>query len=278
MKGAKVTALSLAIIVCGAAVAQTPFQLQQNSWWGTARSLGMGGAFTGMVNDEACLLHNPAGLALLDMRVASASTIVNADRTRFSDFLYIEPPTETSMGGGVAFLSAQNKAIGLKDETIYYTLSQRYDPQLSLGLSVKYDTRTFGGTKDRAWTFDLGAVYQVDPQTVVGASVVNINEPAVHNHRLWRQINIGGAYQYDPNTVVTLDIFDVTGRVKRQLRIGVERYVTPELCFRIGAMGKNFTFGIGYTTGSWSVNFGYVHNKELPIVDDINAFTVSTRF
>ena len=278
MKEARIAALSLAIIACGGVLAQTPVQLQQIGWMGSARSLGMGGAFTGMVNDEACLIHNPAGLALLDARVAGASTMVNVERTKFSQFLYIEPPTEEAMGGGFGFFSTENKAIGLKDETICYTLSQRYDPHLSIGLTVKYNTRTLAGAKDRVWSFDLGAVYQLDPQTVIGASVININEPAVLGHRLWRQINIGAAYQYDPNTVVTLDIFDATDRVTRQLRLGVERYVTPTLCFRLGTMGRNFTFGIGYTTGAWKIDFGYVHNKDLPIVDDINIFSISTRF
>jgi len=278
MKGARVVALSLAIIIWGGVLAQTPLQLQQIGWMGSARSLGMGGAFTGMVNDEACLIHNPAGLALLDTRVAGAGTMVNVERTRFSQFFYLEPPAEEAMGGGFGLFSAENKAVGLKDETIYYTLSQRYDPRLSIGLSVKYHTRTLAGAKDRVWAFDLGAVYQLDPQTVIGASVVNINEPAVLGHRLWRQINVGAAYQYDPNTVFTLDVFDATDRVRRQLRLGVERYITPTLCFRLGMMGKNFAFGIGYTTGAWRIDFGYVHNKDLPIVDDINIFSISTRF
>lgn len=238
----------------------------------------MGGAFSGMVGDEACLVHNPAGLALLDSRVAGASTMVNIKETRFLQFLYLEPPAEETIGGGFSFLSAENKRIRLKDEMICYSLSQRYDPRLSIGLTVKYHTRTYGGSKDRAWTFDLGAVYQINPQTAVGASVSNINEPAILGHRLWRQISLGVAYQHDPNTAITLDVFDATDRVERQFRLGIERYLTPELCFRLGMMGKNFTFGIGYTTGNLRVDFGYVHDRDLPIVDDINIFTISTRF
>ncbi len=270
----------LLVALMGTAFAQgLNEQRQYIRWTGTGRSLGMGGAFTAMINDDACVFFNPAGTALLDSRLISGNVMVNAERTKFNGLIYLEPPMEeAAMGGGFFFMRAENEQINLRDDVFCYTISQRYDPQLSFGVNIKYDTRKSAGVSDKAWTFDLGMVYQYDPQTIVGLSVLNLNEPAVAGTRLWRSFNVGVAYQLDPVTIVTLDIHDITGRVKRELRLGIERAVTPDLDLRVGMMGKNVAIGIGLIRGAWRIDFGYVYNKDLPIADDINIFTVHARF
>jgi len=262
---------------------------------GTARTLGMGGAYTAVADDNAGLWWNPAGVTQILANQGQASVEVNEDEVDYFQVSYVAP--EPNLGGlstGYGLISGKIEGAGgagvdRKDLVLQYSIGQRYDERTAFGASLKYhDVDLKPVSSDKGFSFDLGLLYDYPlniepdeegfaPTLKLGLSVLDINEPSFDRIGLQRRtLNLGGAYQVDPGTWVALDFHDLGDHAKRQeIRLGGERLVTDRILVRAGFAGSDFAIGFGILYRSFTVDFGFRRVADEP---DLNILSVYAGF
>ncbi len=133
-----------------------------------ARTIGMGGAFIGVADDENAVRQNPAGLPRLDRyAVGFEQTPSGLFDVLETSYLSAVLPTSEKMALGIDWLQ-----VGIEDEELdssrsSFNFAYSYAPlsQLSLGANLKYFTWSIaldGRSRGAAtgWGTDVGLLYQ----------------------------------------------------------------------------------------------------------------------
>ncbi len=208
----------------------------------TARTAGMGGAFTGQADDIGALWFNPAGTTQL--------TQTQAIYTNLSPYITRENvPYYLSQSFSMAFPLTTNNALGFgwnnyrvnytyQENTLLMNYSQKINPfipweinDLSFGLNLKglfyapsgagediFDSLSGGDKARNALGIDAGVRYKINTALNFGLSSMNINEPAVHitdqYQRLPIQTRIGLSYKVPmPEALKNIGIEQITANL-----------------------------------------------------------------
>ncbi|NLC59519.1 MAG: hypothetical protein GX774_21995 [Armatimonadetes bacterium] len=267
--------------------AQTPEQPAQLFDTGTAWDLGQGGAVTAVRGNLAGMLWNPAALADLTQR-----QVVYAEALRsFPKSLRFVAYGQNGEGGppgGLAYLRVDNAVYDLKETAILYTFAQQWTDRLGLGVTMKLSRYEYPGDAKELLSFDAGALYDVNPALSFGVSVCNINEPKIRDAVVLsetqtlapltavRRVNAGLQLRLSPkdrpgvvgaagrvyHTRVTMDLFDVTDEIKRELRFGIEHDLNANLVARAGLLSSTPTAGIGVRLRNLTLNGAVLFGRE----------------
>lgn len=259
---------------------------------GTARAVGMGGAFTAIADDNGALVWNPAGLVQVAGSRAEIDAEVNQDDMGYFMASYLFRKKEAQLKEAVMFTRASlDNLVGgdNRDDTILqYSIAQQFDPQTAFGASLKFHDVDLGDLSDEAFSVDLGVLYELDlkqapdetgftPSLKLGLTVLDVNEPTFDRIGLQkRTINLGAAYRLDPGTVIGLDVYDIGDHANRsEIRVGGERLVTDRITVRAGVSDSDFSIGLGITYPSFNIEFGFRRVEDGP---DLNMLSINGGF
>lgn len=136
------------------------------------------------------------------------------------------------------------------------------------GASISYTHVFQGGNYGSAgaFGFDLGLAAEVTEDLWFGARATNINQPSYGDtdEELPRELAAGLSYLLTPGALVTAEVVkDVMFPIS--FRSGVQFEVIQSLFIRAGVTTKpeTYSFGFGYQSNSWDVNFGLQQHNPL---------------
>lgn len=245
---------------------------------GSARTIGLAGAFTAISDDAAGMHFNPAGMTQIDDSQAEVDLKVNADGENYFRLAFVQPIRANKYGGGLSYLRASD-GTGRTDKVYQFTYGQEFQRGVSFGINLRYHEVKAPGASDEDFSFDIGALYQPPshPQWSFGAAVLDINEPSFRNIGLAKRIyNLGVAYRPDEHTVLDLDWYDIGSQARRgSLRFGGERVMTDNIVLRAGVGEETFGVGVSLRYTHFTLDYGFQRVKAAP---DLNMLSVLANF
>jgi hypothetical protein len=259
-----------------------------------ARAVGMGGAFTGLADDEASLYYNPSGIASLEGN-RLIFTYHNYVADLQSGFLgYIHPLNPTRrIGVSVSYLSygdfVQTDLNGNEtgkfsggDLLVAVSLAERKGERISYGGTAKFIYEKVQNYSATGVAIDLGAKYVSDRgRWGGGVSVLNLGAQlsalGSDKDRLPLTLRVGGFVRpRDLNILLAGDII-VPADNAIAFALGAEYVDLKPLFLRIGwnSNGRNFrahdskdkvaglSFGFGLDYRRWQISYAYSPSADL---------------
>ncbi len=254
---------------------QVVYAAFEDTYWGV-RALGMGGAYTAVVNDANAPLYNIAGIANCaqkEVTLMGSRLFTGLDGVEISaNYLgFVYPLAET-----IGSFSFAWSSLGVPGLARYDTFNVGYARQLndafkintevwnlSAGLNLKYLREEIkfdeedGDLSDSkgALTCDIGLMAQFTNGLRLGFSSKYLTGPDigyVEEDKVSNMNVIGIGYYSDllpylkiPTFTADMDIIFIDGETK--LRLGVESYVLDDkLGIRLGGRSEAFDIGFGY--------------------------------
>lgn len=245
---------------------------------GSARTVGLAGAYTALSNDVGGLHFNPAGMAQIETRQAGVNLKVNSDGEDYFGLAYVEPIRSGKIGGGFSYFRASD-GTGRSDKVYQYTYGQYFADGVAVGLNVRYHEVDTAGANDEGFAVDLGAIYQPPnmPEWQFGLAALDINEPSFTGIGLSKRVyNIGAAYMPDELTTFALDWYDVGSSANRGgLRFGAERQLTDNITIRGGVAEDTFSVGLTLMWKYFHLDYGFMRVDDGA---DVNMFSLVGNF
>jgi hypothetical protein len=259
-----------------------------------ARQMAMGGTFVGIADDLSAVYWNPAGIAMLEQRgLHITSTLNNRDTFNYDDFLVYVSPKHGDLSLGLSFIRehmGEPDCIGEYQAGNWFTCSVAalVMEGLSIGANIRYEAysqKALCGdfASGSRWGLDLGFLCQVSSKVSLGCLIQDVGLSKVQ----WtdgsseaRRINVrpGIGYRPNPYTLIACDIYDFDALIASRgtyeesrlcLRLGLERWLTPNLAARFGYYGIKtregaVTYGIGLRKGRYTLDYAYLDVATVP--------------
>ncbi len=229
-----------------------------------ARGAGMGYA-TATLRDEWSLINNAGGLSRIDQPTVA--------------FAYEAHPGLIG-GNRIAALFSSPLKIGVAGVGLFRFGDDLYNEQIistgysnqfgiaSLGLKVNYIQYHADGFGNRtAISLNFGGITQITPRIVIGAYVVNINQPrisTIDKERLPTKLVAGISFKPGGGISIVSEIekdlnYDAT------LKGGIEYSINKKVCFRTGF---NFHpnaafFGLGFLIKKIKIDYAFQYTTTL---------------
>jgi len=242
-----------------------------------ARSIGMGGASIGLVDDAASVFINPGMLGTLyDVQFNATLGKFQFDRNYYDMSLAYPLGALGNFGMGWTQFSIDDIVGRDKDGYTTHTFSdvqsafvfgygRMIGDRFSLGVSAKYLRHSLEGYSANGVTFDFGTAIFIGDYITIGGAVKNISSSLKWNTRsglgekLPMAIGLGVSY-FDPfgipNITLASDV-NLVGGEFAGYNLGGE-YVFKDLLIVRGGYFKNgLTFGAGVMYGGLKLDFAY---------------------
>jgi hypothetical protein len=265
-----------------------------------ARYLGMGGAGAALADDANALYWNPAGLASLDKREATASHAELSQTVRHDFLAYAQPTSFGTFAGGVTYLS--QSALEGRDALGHPTGGfQASDAALSLAFARKTDLADLGGTlkyvqshigsaQAETVAFDLGARKALGAWTL-GAALRNAGPGMkydVQRNDLPLRLAFGAAYRLAGGHALTAEWtngprgtgndFGFGGELRARKGVRLRAGYTTQSAITGGSgfdAARGLTLGVGLDGARWRLDYAAVPMGEL---GSTHRFTVAWRW
>jgi hypothetical protein len=259
-----------------------------------ARQMAMGGTFVGIADDMSAVYWNPAGIAMLDQRgFHVTTTLSNRDTYNYDDFLVCIWPEHGDLTVGLSLIRehlGEFAASGRYQAADWFicSIATVVAEGLSVGANFRYENysmRLMGEDSMAGSRFglDVGLLYHVNSKLSIGCLLQDAGLSELYwddgsSERIGINIRPGIGYRPNPHTLIALDIYNIGGRVSSSgeyendtpcLRVGVERWLTPNVAARFGYYGIRLgegavTYGIGLHVGRYSVDYAYLDVATVP--------------
>lgn len=151
-----------------------------------ARAVALGGAFTGLADDESALYYNPAGLVSTGKRAVTTSYVNYLSDIQSGFVGYIHPYTETQRFGVAVNYFNYGSFTGLdqtgaptgdftpSDLALAVSYAAGFKGGLQVGLSSRFVFEKIDSLSSTGLMFDLGALYKFkDGRTQAGVALQN---------------------------------------------------------------------------------------------------------
>jgi long-subunit fatty acid transport protein len=271
------------------------------------RATALGGAYTALGDDAASISWNPAGLARMDKREATASHAELVERTHFDFAAYSQPTAKGTFAAGLLYLShgsfdgrdATGKPTG-KVTAADTALSAAYANKsdwADYGVAVKFITSHIAEAQAQTAALDFGLkreVYSLKGGKVLAAGAIrNLNVgPGLRyaggqKTDLPLQIAAGGAWVHERGAL-SFDLMNGPNGSGTDASFGGEYHVVKSFVVRAGygtagliAGGSGFdamrglSFGIGFKTERVTFDYAVTPAGDL---GQAHRFGVGVRF
>lgn len=259
------------------------------------RAIGMGGAFTGLADDEASLYYNPAGLASLegnryiigyhnyfdDLQSGFVGIIHAPDLDKsyglYASYLNLGNFTETDAGGNVLGDFSGG------DFLLAGTFALNKSPYLSFGVTAKFIYEKIQNYSSTGLAFDIGAKYTSDrSRYTAGIMVQNLGTQLSQlgegdSDPLPTTLRVGGGVRPRGLPVTFTSDFILPTDNDFEVAIGAEYNELQPLHLRMGwnSFGSNYrredgdnglagmAFGVGFDYRAMQISYSYTPAADL---------------
>jgi hypothetical protein len=274
--------LVVAVLVGTAAWAQDADEGLPGDWltrYGTARTVGLGGAFVASADDALGALWNPAGINHLLQNQARFETASLFGESRVNGFSFALPGssfpsvgiTVVSMNSGEFERTNElNDSLGSFSNTntaFLLTAGKKLSRRVSLGASLKMVRQSLEEFDGGGVGVDLGLLFDMSPHWRAGLAVLNAGGPSVtmdETSEDW-PVELRGGLMYRAlggraRVAAELDHRSGPGAL---LRLGSEVTVLEHFQLRAGLAESRFGGGFSYAFDQ-GLTFDYgAHDHEL---------------
>ena len=245
------------------AVHQTAAQSAMNNVGARAMALGF---TSSTLHDEWAIYNNVAGVAKVDHPVAAFTSEINPAFPAFNRMaaLFVAPIKKA----GVAGLAAYRFGDNLYNEQILSAGFANKMGLASLGIKVnyfQYYAEGFGNTQ--AFTISFGGIAELTPKLLIGAHIVNINQPKRSEQtgeRMPTLLVLGLGFKLSEKLLVVSEVekdLDYDLRWKS----GVEYSVHKKFVARTGFNLKPQAgfVGLGFKPKKFQLDYAFQYNSNL---------------
>ncbi|MEW6557857.1 MAG: hypothetical protein AB1349_10970 [Elusimicrobiota bacterium] len=271
---------------------------------GSARTYGLGRAFTGISDDAALIYYNPAGFINLTEKEIKPTEIKETrhsyltlthnqlfEGTRFDNILFVTKPHQM-LGIGVGIINMVSPAIQLRDENNYILDGEIKDinnagsvscgitasKKLALGGTLKIINKNFDDINSTGIDADIGVLCNIFNKPKISAGVCAQNLLGYELKREYTtdkaKLNIRtglGVKLFDELLSGSVDI--VTKRKTNEFHLGAEANLSKYLKLRLGYDKGNLAGGFGILYKHFQLdyavlnsNFGFSHRVSLSVL------------
>jgi len=258
---------------------------------GSARSLALGNAVTGVADDVAMAYWNPAGLAQLRTHELVATGVQLFEETRYA-FASVGMPTDSygtfSFGGTFVNSGGFERASLFEDLDEEFSESDgaftvgyaRGSNRLAVGVALKSITQNIGGASGSGFGADVGLYYRPAREASFGLAVQNVLAPELtleqESERLARTMRAGAGLRFMNNRLLLLT--DVVKTEYQDLSIhgGFEVWPSSGMGLRSGydAATEQLAFGAGVRWLNWQFDYAYLGHE----LGGTNILSATLRF
>lgn len=241
------------------------------SYAASARSLGMGRAYTGVADDAAASYWNASGLAQLtrkDVVTLYSSLQEGAD---FGFFSYAQPSLDYGTFG-VSFVNLRSggyerreaisgNAIGsyeISESAFLFSHGIRTSGKLSVGSTLKVIRQEVDTQSAMGYGIDLGAMYPLHSKIKLGLAMSNLLAPQLklqsEEEQYPRELRAGLQFLPSSKWMVSTD-FVKSENSALKLNLGTEFSLSSLVALRAGLTDTEITAGLGFALGDWNLDY-----------------------
>ncbi len=253
-----------------------------------ARSLAMGRAFFAVADDATSVYANPAGMTTLEKKEVSVGQATLFENTSLFTVSYVHPIKSWAWGfnmtqlssGGYEKITVEKNSVGeisnlqqggaFTDEQkgMIFGFGKKVLDTLSIGLSVKYISRTLDTASDTFMTIDGGAItlpMKNNPNYKFAFGVQNVfgikSSGSQTDDTLPLIVKLGNSYRLlKDRMTIALDVSQNVSRSASEWNLGAEYWIWKYIVLRAGVEGnpglRQSGFGLGFKVKGMNLDIG----------------------
>ena len=254
-----------------------------------ARAVGMGGAYTSIVDDGTALHWNPAGLARVDGHRLMLSHVSWLSDAQYQYASYARPfgrdaaiGVALEQGGADPWDNTGEGSFEPGDFAGIVGYGRRMTADLGVGADLKFLSSSLDDRGASSVAVDLGVLYRVNDDTSVGAAVRNLGPGLTFisdSDPLPATLAVGVSHRWH-DVLLSMDLEKIND-LGATTRIGAEYAPVQYLALRGGWIGGDETALSGLTGGvgvnwneRWAVDYAYRSSD----LGGTHQFALSTGF
>ncbi len=221
------------------------------SEYGSARSMGVGGAFVAVADEPLGVVWNPAGFSQMFQNAVHLETVRLFEGTSI-DCLSFAMPGRRIPDFGLTILSLKsddfertnnlNESLGSFSDgemAFLFSVAKRLNPRLSVGLNTKIVHQSVDVFSASGVGVDLGVLFNLTPSIRLGASLLNVGGPNLTMRNIEEsypsEFRTGMSYSLmGGRALISMEIDHRSGPGAR-FNAGSEYWVHPTLALRFGS-------------------------------------------
>jgi len=261
----------------------------------SAKSEGMGGAYSAIADDSSAVTINPAGMVQVKNSQISVMHNQSMEDINQEYFSYVTKWGEKALGGSLVYLDygsqpaydPLNTYLGNFRPTSY-ALSMAYSAlagkALSYGVALKYIKSEIYTSSGSTFAVDAGVLYKPAATGWRYAAVLsNLGSGLKLDQNadpLPLTLKLGTAYAFDKIPLIAaFDIYSIKHE-SPEYHVGVQYLIQNIVSLRMGYnsafdAGNGFTYGIGVTQQNYGLDYAFIPANDL---GDSHRFSFNLNF
>ncbi len=257
----------------------------------SARSLGVGRAYTAVADDAAATYWNASGLSQITRKDLVTLYSALEQDTNFGFFSYAQPSVDYgTFGLSVVNLRSSGferreavtgNAIGgfeMSETAFLFSHGIRTGGKWAFGSTVKVVRQEIDAKSDMGYGLDLSSLYPLSSKMKMGFVMTNLLAPKLQlgeeTERYPRQMRAGLQFLPKGNWMVSTDLVK-SENSSMKVNIGTEWTMNSLVALRVGLTDSEITAGLGVALGDWNLDYAIAQYQSGPTD---NGFGASHRF
>lgn len=243
----------------------------------SARPLGMGGAYSAVVDDSNAVFYNPAGIARLENREVSGTYLKYFQSVNYGSLAAVLPQGGKNVFGiGINYLGvgdipkrsatdvsdpegddAPASTFGAMDTAVSIAYALRNPlpsvlEDMDLGVNLRFIYQTIDEESAFSVMLDIGAFYPVNDKLALALNIQNVGMGVKfkdESDALPLNIKVGAAYKPIAGLIIATDINEYIVDQLLYASVGAEYWIKEFVALRAGYKFGYDTASLGSTVG-----------------------------